>query len=140
MTETLLQNGLSVIAIDQSPAMLEYLRNKFPHASIDCREVSGERLPVEDNSFDYVFANMFLHHAEDPPSAIMEIARIMKTGGMLIITDLEKHYHEFLRTEQSDRSLGFGENEIRKWFERAGQERISVQQRFLRRSGLVPLV
>lgn len=126
MTEALLQNGLSVTAIDQSPAMLEYLRNKFPQAPLDCREVSGERLPVTDNSVDYVFANMFLHHAEDPFSAIMEMARILKPGGMLIITDLEKHHHEFLRTDQFDRWLGFETHEMSDWYAKAGLEEISV--------------
>lgn len=50
---------------------------------------------------------MFLHHVGDPYLAIGEVKRILKPGGKLILTDLDRHNHEYLRIEQKDRWLGF---------------------------------
>lgn len=56
-----------------------------------------ESLPtlIEDESVDYVFANMFLHHASSPTNTIKEMVRILKKSGKLIITDLDKHDFDF---------------------------------------------
>jgi len=44
----------------------------------------------------YVMANMFLHHVEKPGQAILEMTRILKPGGKLVIADLDRHDYEFL--------------------------------------------
>jgi ubiquinone/menaquinone biosynthesis C-methylase UbiE len=65
---------------------------------------------------DYVFANMYLHHVEQPVAAIREMARILKARGKLV--DLDEHNFESLRTEQHDRWPGFYREEVRQWFGR----------------------
>ncbi|MFO7658745.1 MAG: methyltransferase domain-containing protein [Bacteroidales bacterium] len=72
----------------------------------------------------YAFANMYLHHVDNPEKAIKEMSRIIKKGGKLIITDLDKHTYEFLRTEQYNKWLGFNRNDIMRWFESAGLKNI----------------
>ena len=94
VTEGLLQNGLKVIAVDQSQDMLSELMKKFKE--IDCRVGKAEKLPIADETVDYVFANMYLHHVESPAAALKEMARILKNGGKLVITDLDEHGFEFL--------------------------------------------
>ena len=77
-------------AVDQSRPMLDGLRAKYPDASgLDCRVGDAENVPVDDGSVDYCFANMCLHHVERPARAILEMARILKPGGRLVITDLD---------------------------------------------------
>lgn len=121
LTEGLLDRGVRVIAVDQSPGMLDVLRAKFADRSgLECRTGEAENLPIADGSVDYVFANMYLHHVENPPAAIREMARILKPGGRLVITDLDEHTFEFLRTEQHDRWLGFRRDDVRRWLEEAG--------------------
>jgi ubiquinone/menaquinone biosynthesis C-methylase UbiE len=73
-----------------------------------------------------VLANMVLHHAPDPPRAIREMARGLKPGGTLVITDADSHTHEWLRTEQHDRWLGFERDDVARWFHDAGLEDVSV--------------
>lgn len=127
ITEGLARRGLRVIAVDQSEEMLATMKKKF--ASFDCidyRQGEAERLPVETCAVDYVFANMYLHHVESPPEAIVEMARILKPSGRLIITDADEHNFEFLREEHHDRWLGFKREEIREWFERAGLRNVTV--------------
>ena len=75
---------------------------------------------------DYVFANMYLHHVDLPQVAIDEMARILKPGGKLVITDMDEHEFEFLRKEQHDRWLGFKREDIELWFKQAGLKNVKV--------------
>jgi ubiquinone/menaquinone biosynthesis C-methylase UbiE len=127
ITEGLISKGLKVIAVDQSKAMLDKLKLKFPSSDqIDCRVGEAEKLPVEDDSVDYVFANMFLHHVENPLQAIKEMTRILRSGGKLVITDLDEHDFDFLKTEHHDRWMGFKRKDVKRWFIEAGLKKTSL--------------
>ncbi|HEX76983.1 MAG TPA: class I SAM-dependent methyltransferase [Dehalococcoidia bacterium] len=128
MTEGLIQRGLRVIAVDQSEAMVAELRRKFEGVdTIDYRIGKAESLPVEDEGIDYVFANMLLHHVDSPPGAIEEMVRILKPGGMLVVTDLDEHDFEFLKTEHRDRWMGFKREDIKRWLTEAGLKGVRVE-------------
>lgn len=127
ITEGLVQRGLRVICIDQSAEMLAALMAKFGATGlVDCRQGEGDSLPVADASLDYVFANMYLHHVEHPRGAIQEMQRLLKPGGRLVITDLDEHEFEFLRTEHYDRWMGFNRDKVSEWFEAVGLEAVSI--------------
>ena len=127
ITEGLVQRGLKVIAIDGSQAMLSEMKQKFAGLDlIDYRLGEAGSLPIQDETVDYAFANMYLHHVEIPPEAIEEMARILKPGGMLVITDLDEHRFEFLTREHNDRWMGFPRVDIRKWFEEAGLRDVAI--------------
>jgi len=49
--------------------LLELERKLGGMGYLECRRGSAERIPI-----DYVFANMPLHHVEEPPRAIRELA------------------------------------------------------------------
>lgn len=127
ITEGLIQKGVKVIAVDQSPSMLKEMQRKFPDTdNIEYRVGDAENLPINDSDVNAAFANMYLHHVDNPEKAIKEMSRILKKGGKLIITDLDKHTHEFLRTEQYDKWLGFDRNDVNRWFASAGLKNIVV--------------
>ena len=121
VTEGLLKRGLRIIAVDRSEAMLAEMKNRFGEGgAVEYRIGEAESLPLEDSSVDYVFANMFLHHVDSPPAAICEMARILKPGGKLVITDLDRHDFDFLRTEHCDRWMGFDRPDVARWLTEAG--------------------
>jgi len=127
ITEGLIEKGLRVIVVDQSEAMLTEMRRKFASfKGIDYRVGEVASLPIFENAVDYVFANMCLHHVELPLVAIKEMVRILKPGGKLIITDLDEHNFEFLKTEQHDRWMGFKREDIKRWFTEAGLINFSI--------------
>ncbi len=116
-----------VYGFDASPAMLEVARRNlagFPN--VELQEASGDRLPLPDNTLDGVFANMYLHHAPQPPAAIQEMARLLKPGGALCITDLDTHDHAWQREQMADLWLGFERADIRRWLAEAGLAEIDV--------------
>ncbi len=116
-----------VTGFDASPEMLVVARrNLAQFNNVELREAPGDHLPVNDAAFDGVFANMYLHHAPDPLATIKEMARTLKLNGVLCITDLDTHDHEWQREQMADLWLGFERDDIRRWFVEAGLHDIDV--------------
>lgn len=127
ITEGLIQKGLKVIAVDQSKAMLEEMKKKFAQFdTVEYRIGQSNSLPIRDETVDYIFANMYLHHVDSPQVAIKEMARTLKPGGKVVVTDIDEHEFEFLRKEQHDRWLGFKREDIERWFKEAGLKNVRV--------------
>jgi ubiquinone/menaquinone biosynthesis C-methylase UbiE len=99
-----------VIAIDNSPAMLDVPRDNLSQLGIDnveVREADLTQLPLNDQSVDAAVANMVLHHAEDPAGMLAEMTRVVRPRGWVAIADAIEHPYEWMRTEQADIWLGF---------------------------------
>lgn len=127
LSEALLNHGLSVIAVDESQEMLEAATRKLgSRAGIEFRAGPAEKIPIENEKVDCVFANMLLHHVDEPRSVMKEIARILKPGGKVAVTDLDEHDSLFLRTEHHDKWMGFKRNTVRSWLEQAGLDEVGV--------------
>ncbi|HUN21754.1 MAG TPA: methyltransferase domain-containing protein [Anaerolineales bacterium] len=117
----------NVCGFDANPAMLAIARQKLAHlANVEFHQAEGSQIPVSTGSFDGVFANMYLHHAPDPFAAIQEMARITKVGGVVCITDLDTHHHEWQHAVMADLWLGFERTQIKDWFEQAGLTAVEV--------------
>lgn len=128
ITEGLIDSPALIVAIDQSKKMLDQMKIKFrDSANISYYAGDGSHLPSKDNFFNYALANMYLHHVDDPEKAIREIFRILKTGGKLILSDLESHEYKHLIKEEHDRWLGFEHMEVEKWMKDAGFSNVSVE-------------
>lgn len=128
VTEGLIQKGLTVIAVDRSEEMLNQMKQKFNGLNtIDYRQGEAEKLPIDNNMVDYAMANMYLHHVEDPFIAIKEMVRILKPGGKLVLTDLDQHNYEFLKTEHHDRWMGFKRNDVEQWLLWSGLKNVTIE-------------
>lgn len=128
LSEALLQRGARVIAVDQSASMLERLEKKLgSRGALTCKVGEAGALPLETGTVDHAFANMYLHHVEDPPLALRELARVLRPGGRLVVTDLDAHEFEFLRVEQHDRWLGFARADVERWFRDAGLVNVELR-------------
>lgn len=105
----------SVVGVDNSPAMLAVARESLDALGADnvtLLEGPVDALPLEDDSVDVAVANMVLHHAPDPAAMIAEMARVVRPGGRIGVTDEMAHDYEWMRTEQADLWLGFTPDQV----------------------------
>jgi len=78
-----------VIGVDMTPARLAKARdNAAGHTNIDFREGRLEELPVDDASVDAVTSNCVINLVPDKAVVFREIARVLKTGGRMVISDV----------------------------------------------------
>ncbi len=113
--------------LDGSAAMLDVARkNLEQYTNLEFHTADGLSLPLPDSSLDAVFANMYLHHCPDPLAALREMMRILRPGGRLVLTDMDAHTHEWLKTEMADIWLGFERDQIRAWFDEIGLVNVIV--------------
>jgi len=66
--------GASVIAVDQSQAMVTLARS----AGIDTCRAGAERLPFETGAFDAVVAGFLVNHLPRPVEGLAELARVCR--------------------------------------------------------------
>jgi ubiquinone/menaquinone biosynthesis C-methylase UbiE len=83
-------------------------------------DVAG--MPLEDGSVDAAFANMVLHHAKDPIAMLREMARVVRPGGTVAVTDEVEHSYAWMREEHADVWLGFAREQVVRFFWEAGLE------------------
>lgn len=110
------------VGVDSSPVMLEQARKLFrdKNSNVNLRLGELEHLPIGDREADFVIISMALHHLSSPEKAIPEVARILKTGGKLLIAEFEKHQNEIMRDKYGDRWLGFSKKEVEAFLSGSG--------------------
>jgi len=62
---------------------------------------------------------MVLHHAPDPAAMLTEMARVVRPGGKIAITDEVAHTYQWMHTEQADLWLGFTPEQVDTFFTQA---------------------
>ena len=99
--------GAAVVAIDQSPRMVELACSR----RVDARVGDVQRLAFRDGEFDAVVAAWMLYHVEDLDKALAECARVLRPGGILVaVTNSARDFEElwdFVGRDLSDRLLTF---------------------------------
>ncbi len=84
-TGFLVENGHDVVGIDSSPEMLAIAKAKVPAAAFELADL--ERIPLADDCFDAAVCGLVLSHARDIQPAIAELARVVRRGGRLVISN-----------------------------------------------------
>ena len=77
--------GHATTGIDATPEMLDIARTRVPDADFRLGDLA--RLPVDDGAFDFAICALALAHLERPGPAIREIARAVRPGGRIVLTD-----------------------------------------------------
>jgi SAM-dependent methyltransferase len=82
----LVELGHEVTGVDASPEMLDVARARVPGA----RFLEGElhALPVEDGEVDVAVCALALGHCDDLLGPIRELARAVRRGGQVVLSDL----------------------------------------------------
>ena len=83
-----------VAGVDLSPAMLEVAQRKAHKAELPIEWGVGnltERIPIPDTTLDAAVCALTLSFIEDLRPAFTELARVLKPGGVLVISELHPH-------------------------------------------------
>jgi len=132
LSEALAASGANVTGIDLAPRVLEVARLHLLESghTVDYREISVEALAEESpGTFDVITCMEMLEHVPDPASIIAACASLLKPGGRLFLSTLNRtpaafalaiagaeyalkllprgthHYAQFIRPSELARSL-----------------------------------
>jgi len=106
-TSIMLESFGKVKSLEFDDDLFDYCKNV---QKIDVDKGSITELPYHDESFDIACAFDVLEHVEDDKKAIKELKRVVKTGGMILITvpasqflwshhdDVNYHFRRYTKT------------------------------------------
>lgn len=80
------RRGWQVSGVDLSAGMVELARRRLPQAHERLVQGSIEALPFADGAFDAAAAMGVLEYLDDLPAALRELARVLRPGGLLVVT------------------------------------------------------
>lgn len=129
LSQLLARSAKRVIAVDNSPKMVEYgsrVARENGRQNLEYRLGDLEAPPIEPSSVDVVLFSQALHHAVRPQRAVEGAFRILKPGGRILILDLASHTHEQAKELYAHVWLGFSGVELHAMLEKAGFRDLEV--------------
>jgi len=95
-------DGIDLTGIELSPAMLELARRRAheQHRTVDLRIGDAEALEFTDSSLDTVVCTFSLCAIPDHRRAVTEMVRVLRPGGLLLLSDHVVAPHPALRAVQ----------------------------------------
>lgn len=112
-----------VTGVDASDAMLRVLRDKAKRQGLDGVEtvpVALESPALPPGPFDLVVGNMVLHHVREVPPLLRRFHGVLKSGGVLALSDLDEEGGLFHPDPTGVHHNGFNRETLRRTFEEAG--------------------
>ena len=120
--------------LDLSPEMIKVSKSKFDE-SVNLVVGTADALPYDDNSFDVVCCVQSFHHYPYPEKAMEEAYRVLKPGGLYILSDtgcsgIAKHFDNFVFRHfmKSGDYAAYSRKDIEKLMEKKGFSVISSEK------------
>lgn len=113
--------------VDTSPEMLAAARKRLRgERDVHLHRADLSASGLEASSLDAAFAVLVLSYLDDPAPAVAEMARVVRPGGVVCITDLAAHDRDDFRRAMGQASNGFAEEGLVELLEGAGLENVST--------------
>lgn len=96
---TCLDMTTAMLAVGKAEAAKQRLLN------MDFVQGDAEKLPFPDNRFDIVISRLAFHHFPNPKRCFAEMVRVLKTGGKLVVMDMEAAEETLRNTEDEIETL-----------------------------------
>jgi 2-polyprenyl-6-hydroxyphenyl methylase/3-demethylubiquinone-9 3-methyltransferase len=99
LSEAMARTGADVLGIDLQPAVLEVaeLHAAESAVKVNYRAIAAEQLALEQaGSFDVVTCMEMLEHVPDPAATLAALAKLVRPGGPIVISTLNRTPQAFL--------------------------------------------
>ncbi|HWX73815.1 MAG TPA: methyltransferase domain-containing protein [Solirubrobacteraceae bacterium] len=100
----LARGGAEVVAVDVAEAALRRARTSHPELDVRLAEPEAP-LPLEDSSFDVVWAGETIEHVADTQQWLSEVRRVLRSGGLILISTPDHGFLTRLRLALSARAF-----------------------------------
>jgi ubiquinone/menaquinone biosynthesis C-methylase UbiE len=87
-TAVLSEKADGIVATDISPGMLAVARQQIKAENVNFQLEDCQKTSFPDGAFDTAFMSLVIHFTE-PEKTLVEMRRVLKPGGTLIITNLD---------------------------------------------------
>ncbi len=126
-----------VIGVDMTEEMISKAKENIKAAGVKNVEVRKgliENLPVESSSVDWVISNCVINLSPEKEKVFSEIARVLKPGGRMIVSDIvAENISEWMRENKGLYSAcisgAISEEEYLSGLRKAGLEKVKVSER-----------
>lgn len=86
-----------VYGVDIDAATIDKANKKYKKDNLKYLTGSTSNIPIESNSIDVVISYETLEHHDEHKQMMLEIQRVLKPNGILIISTPDKHYYSDIR-------------------------------------------
>jgi SAM-dependent methyltransferase len=121
-------HGGDVVAVDHSERMLGAARRAAAGGRVAFRVGELDALPLADGEVDAAFSNLVWHHLPDHDAAARETLRVLRPGGVVVVSDLQPHECEWMRERMGDLRLGLKPEQVVGALARAGFGDLRVEE------------
>lgn len=121
-----------VTATDLTPRMLDkakvFITEENGVTNVDFKQADAENLPFDDQEFDFVTCRIAPHHFPNVQRFVSECARVLKSGGVLLVQDhvlpededSARYVDHFETVRDPSHNRAFNQSEWITMFESAG--------------------
>jgi len=97
----LAKNAREVTGIDLDGKTINHASKKYTRNNLKFIQGNAEQMPVADNSFDVVVSFETLEHSNEHEKIFQEVKRVLRPGGLSIISTPEKKFYSDLPGTQN---------------------------------------
>lgn len=90
-----------ITLVDVSEEMLKIAKDKFK--DVKTVKADANTLPFEDDTFDIVVSTFLLVHIRDIDTLFDEVYRVLKPGGVFIVTNINQRHPPKLKLSQTSK-------------------------------------
>ena len=127
LAQLLAPRARSLACVDLSERVVEAARTRLAGLpQVRVRQGDMHELPLAGASVDLVLLMQALPYSDRPGEVLAEAARVLRPGGKLLLTCLDRHEHRSVVTPFGHRNLGFTADELRAALTGAGFASVAI--------------
>lgn len=73
-----------IVGIDLSSKSIEIAKDTYPNVTFVVGDMN--KLPFEDNSFDFVYSSLAVHYSDTPDDVYKDVYRVLKSDGLFLFS------------------------------------------------------